>query len=115
MRALSRITAYSFVVGRKPCGQSWQFVAEAVISRPGPQEPEEGLPGPAEDNRSAERSLLIDILREIWIKSNPNCGTYVVATQVIPNNRLRIFTQSIYCKMLTSNTLSATSWAAGTG
>ena len=30
-------------------------MAEAVISRPGPQEPEKGLPGPDEDNRSAER------------------------------------------------------------
>ena len=35
------------------------LVAEAVISRPGPQEPERGLPGPAGDNRSADRGETI--------------------------------------------------------
>ena len=38
-RALSRITEGSFVVGRKPCWRFKPFVAEAVISRLGPQEP----------------------------------------------------------------------------
>ena len=53
--ALPRITAKSV---SSFCGGDlliMPLLAEAVISRPGPHEPMEGLPNPAEDNRSAER------------------------------------------------------------
>ena len=36
-----------------------------VISRPGLQEPEEGLPGPAEDNRSSKRGLRVVISKYV--------------------------------------------------
>ena len=53
--ALSRITAKSVRVCLRGDLLVRLFMAEAVISRPGPQEPEKGLPGSSEDNRSAER------------------------------------------------------------
>ena len=54
---LSRITVYLFRVGH--CGflVASLFVAEAVISHPGPQGPKKGPPGQDGDNRSAERRI----------------------------------------------------------
>ena len=40
-------------------------MAKAVISRPGPLEPEKGLPGPDEDNRSAEKGQSVTNPNEV--------------------------------------------------
>ena len=47
------------------------LVADAVISRPGPQEPEKGLPGPVEDNRSAESEGQMSRVRARSISRDP--------------------------------------------
>ena len=62
------------------------FMAEAVISRPGPQEPEKGHPGPDEDNRSAKRGQSVTYPNEInrsrarkmSIRLEPEMGLSVV-------------------------------------
>ena len=43
---LSRITVYLFVAGKGRCLLATPFVAEAVISHPGPQGAKGGAPGP---------------------------------------------------------------------
>ena len=65
------------------------FMAEAVISRPGPQEPEKGLPGPDEDTRSAEsnrpveRNTIIASPREmIRSLSQRFCAACLAATRM---------------------------------
>ena len=62
------------------------ILAEVVISHPGPQEPEKGLPGPAEDNRSAQRGQSVTCPNEInrsrtrkmSIRLEPEMGLSVV-------------------------------------
>lgn len=53
-------------------GSSWLRRLSPVRAR---RSRRRGLPGPAEDNRSAERSLLFDTLRGTWIIRDSNCST----------------------------------------
>ena len=53
---LPRITVYLFRAGHGRCLLASPFVAEAVISHPGPQGPKKGPPGQDGDNRSADNS-----------------------------------------------------------